>query len=195
MAYQELFSCYSSSKAGARVLFNNNFNSQIQKAFCDPGGRFIVCDIKVEQMNITLANIYTPNNDEPVFFQRFFEQLQDFSGGEIIIGEDLNLVLDINKDKKGGLAKTHQKCAKVVQENMHVLDLADAWRTLNQEEQKYTWREKNPEIHCRLDLFLVSQTILNKTMTTDILPGYKTDHSMMSLSHYTQTEEAVGSAR
>ena len=57
------------------------------------------------------------------------------------------------------------KCAKVVQENMHVLDLADAWRTLNQEEQKYTWRGKNPEIHCRLDFFLVSQTILNKTMS------------------------------
>ena len=66
-------------------------------------------------MNITLANIYTPNNDDPVFFQRFFERLQDFNGDEIIIGGDLNLVLDINKvdinkvdinkDKKGRLAK------------------------------------------------------------------------------------------
>ena len=105
-------------------------------------------------MNImTLANIYAPNNDDPVFFQRFFEPLQDFNGDEIIIGGDFNQLLDINKDKKGGFAKTHQNCAKVVQEYTHVLDLADTWRTLNQEEQKYTWRRKNPEIHCRLDFF------------------------------------------
>ena len=95
-------------------------------------------------MNITLANIYTPNNDDPGFFQRFFERLQDFNGDEITVSGDLNLVLDFNKDKKGGLAKTHQHCAKVVQEYMHVLDLADDWGTLNQEEQKYTWRRKNP---------------------------------------------------
>ena len=74
--YQGLFSCYSNSKAGVCVLFNNNFNLQVQKAFCDPGGRFIVCDIKVEQMNITLANIYATNNDDPGFFQRFFERLR-----------------------------------------------------------------------------------------------------------------------
>jgi len=34
-------------------------------------------------------------------------------------------VPDINKHKKGGLAKTHQNCAKVVQEYMHFSDLAD----------------------------------------------------------------------
>jgi len=179
--YQGLFSCYSSSKAGVCALFNNNFNLQIQKASCDPGGRFFACDIKVEQINITLANIYAPNNDDPVFFQRFFERLQDFNGDEIIIGGDFNLVLDINKGKKGGLAKTHQNCAKVVQQYTHVLDLAE-WRTLNQEEQKYSWGRKNPEIHCRLDFFLVSQTILSKTTTTDILPGYKTDHSLISIT-------------
>ena len=56
--YQGLFSCYLSFKTGVCVLLDNNFNLQIQKAFCDPGGRFIVCDIKVKQMNRTLANIY-----------------------------------------------------------------------------------------------------------------------------------------
>ena len=81
-------------------------------------------------MNITLANIYAPNNDDPVFVER----LQDFNGDEIIIGGDFNLVHDINKDKEGGT------------------------------------------------FFLVSQTILNKTTTTDILPGYKTDHSLILIT-------------
>ena len=44
--YQALFSCGSSKSAGVAILFNNNFNFQICKAFTDPEGRFIVCDLR-----------------------------------------------------------------------------------------------------------------------------------------------------
>ena len=40
--YQALFSCHSSKKAGVAILFNNNFNVQIQKSYSDPGERFII---------------------------------------------------------------------------------------------------------------------------------------------------------
>ena len=39
-----------------------------------------------------------------------------FRGEEIIIGGDFNLVLDVEKDKRGGLARTHQKAWKVIQD-------------------------------------------------------------------------------
>ena len=54
------------------------------------------------------------------------------------------------------------------------LDLIDAWRVLNQDARRYSWRRRNPEIHCRLDFFLVSQD-------TDISAGYKTDHSLITI--------------
>jgi len=44
--YQTIFSTYKSNKAGVCILFNNNFNLQIEKLFIDPSGRFIICDIK-----------------------------------------------------------------------------------------------------------------------------------------------------
>ncbi len=44
--YRTIFSTYSSNRAGVCVLFNNNFNLQIQRLFVDPLGRFIICDIK-----------------------------------------------------------------------------------------------------------------------------------------------------
>ena len=73
--YQGLFSCCSGSKAGVSILFNNNVKLQIQKTFCDPGGRFIICDIKMEQMSLTLANIYAPNKDDSFFFKVFLRSL------------------------------------------------------------------------------------------------------------------------
>ena len=56
--YRAIFSNLTSSRAGVCILFNNNFSFEITKQFSDPGGRFIIADIKTEQKTITLANVY-----------------------------------------------------------------------------------------------------------------------------------------
>ena len=67
-----------------------------------------------------------------------------------IIGGHFNLVLNLEKDKKGGLPKTHKKAAQVVSEIVEKLALTDIWRVQNPDIERFTWRQKNP-IHCRLD--------------------------------------------
>jgi len=96
-----LWAC-SSNKAEVSILFSNTFNLQILKVFADPNGHFIICEIEANSKPLTLANIYAPNEDDPNFFCAFFDHLSSFHCEEIIIGADFNLVLDFNKDKKGG---------------------------------------------------------------------------------------------
>ena len=176
--YQAIFSDYKSNKAGVHILFNNNFSSQIEKVFIDPQGRFIICDIKTNETCFTLANIYAPN---PAFLLDLFDHLADFKGEDIIIGEGYNLVPNLDKDKRGGLVKTHQNSVKIVHEFSEKLDLVDVWRVLHLDTNSFTWRQRHPRIQCRLDFFLVSQSAVNITTSADIVPGYKTDHSMISL--------------
>ena len=128
--YKALFSGCSSSKARVCILFNNNFNLQIHKVFSDPNGRFIICDIVAESKRLTVANIYAPNEDDPNFFHSFFDHLSSFRGEEIIIG-DFNLVLDVEKDKRGGLARTHQKAWKVIQDFSEKLLVFKGARKIN----------------------------------------------------------------
>ena len=180
--YQALFSHCTSNKAGVGILFNNNFNFRVLKVFLDPNGRSIICDIEVNGKPITLANIYGPNDDDPNFFESFFEHLSDFQCEEIIIGGDFNLGLDIEKDKKGGLARTHKNALKVVQDFSENLDLVDIWRIFNPETKRYSWRRKHPDISCRLDFFLVSESFMCDITHSDIVPGFKTDHSMITLT-------------
>ena len=180
--YKALFSCCTSNRAGVCILFHNNFNLQILKVFLDPNGRFIICDIEANGKILTLVNIYAPNEDDPKFFQLLFEHLSVFRSEEIIIGGDFNLVLDPEKDKKGGLARTHKNALKVIKDLSEDLELVDVWRTLNPETKRYTWRQKQPDIHCRLDFFLVSESSLCDVTHSDIVPGFKTDHSMITLS-------------
>ena len=130
---------------------------------------------------LTLVNLYAPNDDDPNFYTSVFEHLADFQCDEVIIGGDYNLVLDVEKDKKGGLAKTHKKSREVLNKFTEDLDLVDVWRVQNPESQRFTWRQRNPEIHCRLDFFLVNKSIICSAINTDIVPGYKTDHSMITL--------------
>ena len=120
--YQALFSCCSSNKAGVAILFNNNFNFQLSKAYIDPKGRFIICDLTTNGQCITLATLYAPNEDDPNFFTSVFSQLLDFKSEEIIVGGDFNLVLDVDKVKKGGLARTHKKSREVITNFFENLD-------------------------------------------------------------------------
>ena len=180
--YKSYFSCCTGAKAGVSILFNNTFDFEMKRVYCDPNRRFIICDIQTNEKYLTLATMYAPNNDDAVFFKGFFEHLLDFQCEEVVIGGDFNLVLNLEKDKKGGVAKTHNNSFKVVQEFMENLDLTDAWRVLHPDSLRYTWRRRKPEIQCRLDFFLVSQSLMCNVTHADISTGYKTDHSMINIS-------------
>ena len=63
----------------------------------------------------------------------------------------------------------------------NVLDLVDIWRCFNPEAKRFTWRRRKPDIHCRLHVFLTSSSLSTTIANADILPGYKTDHSLISI--------------
>ena len=58
---------------------------------------------------------------------------------------------------------------------------------MNQEEERYTWRRKKPGIQCRLDFFLTSRSLISKINSSDIVPGYKTDHLMITMAIVTNS--------
>ena len=179
--YSTIFTKFSSSRAGVGILFNNNFQFQISKYLVDPEGRFIIADIEIQDKTLTLVNIYAPNKNEPTFFQNVCEKLSSFDCDFIIFGGDFNLVGDIHKDKKGGIPTTHLKSRDEVEILKENFELTDIWRVLNPDATRFTWRRKNPEIQCRLDYFLISNTLCPVITNAEILPGYRTDHSMITV--------------
>ena len=83
----------------------------------------------------------------------FFDHLSDFNCDDIVIGDDYNLVLDLEKDKRGVLFRTHQNSVKIVKEFCEKLDLRDVWRVLHLESSRYTWRKRHLSVHSTLDCF------------------------------------------
>lgn len=151
------------------ILFNNNFQFEIKKQFSDPRERFILVDLKLENKTITLKNIYAPTDDKPNFFKNVLRHLLSFECNNIILGGDLHLVLDV------------QKSLKEVKNIIKSLDFIDIWQVSNTDIKIFNCRRRKPEIQCRLAFFLTSRSLSLAITKADILPGYKTDHSLITL--------------
>ena len=84
-------------------------------------------------------------------------------------------------DKKGGFAKTHTESVRTMNDFCTQFDLLDAWRDLNPDTHRYTWCRKRPEIQCRSDFFLITESLMCNITSTDISTEYKTDYSLIEI--------------
>ena len=67
------FSGIASNKADVAILFNNNFTFKgwRQIHVCDKEGRYIVIDLEVSELILTICNNII--KDDPIFFQNVHE--------------------------------------------------------------------------------------------------------------------------
>ena len=94
---------------------------------------------------------------------------------------DFNLVLDPDIDTKNYVNVNNPKAREELLNMITECNLLDTWRELNLETFKYTWRKKNTNKQARLDFFLISDCLVMDVTDAKILPGYKTDHSLISI--------------
>ena len=100
-ATQPYLAARQATKQVSLFFLTTIFSFKILKQFCDKEGRCIIIDLEVGELTLTICNIYAPNKDDPAFFEVVFKEMLSFRCDEIIFGGDLNLVLDILKDKRG----------------------------------------------------------------------------------------------
>ena len=61
-------------------------------------------------------------------------------------------------------------------------NLVDAYREINGERQKFTWKVGNPiRKRARLDYFIVSESLVSMISEVTIVPGYRSDHSIVTM--------------
>ena len=65
--FDAYFNSYTSNSRGVAILFQNNFDYKVLDTFKDNSGNLLILKIKIDDIIITLANIYGPNTDSPDF--------------------------------------------------------------------------------------------------------------------------------
>jgi hypothetical protein len=138
--------------------------------------------VKMFDKDIVIANLYGPNQDVPQFYVDLEKRLKEMGCNNIIICGDWNLVMNFSLDYCNYKYNNNVKAQAQVESMMFNLDIVDIWRELNPELRRYTWRRNRPFQQSRLDFFLISDALCPYVIDADILPGYRTDHSLVLLS-------------
>ena len=102
-----------------------------------------------------------------------------------IITGDFNLLLNPYIDGINYKKVNNPNARQTVLKMMTELNLYDVWRDENNDKKTFTWKRKlSPQTiqMGRLDFFLVSESLTNFTRDEKIIPGYRSDHSAISIS-------------
>jgi exonuclease III len=172
------------NKNGVTILFNNNFEFKLLEVEKDPNGCYIMVGIEFLKRKYTIVNLYGPSSgDNPDFFNKIFDRIDQFDREFTIVAGDWNCYLDKNLDVRNyASTPSRQKTRKRINEFIANNNMYDVFRELYPDKRQYTWRRFNSVKQSRLDYFLVSETLLNDVFDVKVEPGYRSDHSFVILS-------------
>ena len=138
-------------------------------------------------------NVYGPNNDNQAV--QFYDHLIDVLRKEglayedkIIIGGDFNCPINPLLDKKGGILVLRKKVVERIEEIQTTFNLHDVWRVKYPQAKSFTWSQKSPFIFCRLDYWLISNSLQDLIKDVNIIAAIRSDHSAIFL-HLQEIEE------
>ena len=147
--YDAFFSGHSKNNEGIGILLNPNISYTIRQHTNIVDGRLQALDISINDKEITLVNIYGPNNDDIELFNRLEQYMKENQEKSFIIEGDFNTVLNENIDKRNGRINTHVSCRNKIKHIAETCDLIDIWRDMHPRLRQYTWHSShNPPIFC-----------------------------------------------
>ena len=172
----------STNSRGVLVMLNNTFEYQVNQCIRDPDGRYIILELSIANLfTVFVINIYAPNNDDPVWFNKLFTRVQSISNNCEIWTGDWNAALS-NIDIYNYAKLRNPLASQAINNFKFKTGLIDLWRIQNPNRKRFTWRSEKPCKASRLDYFLISEDILSLNPKSDILNSYKSDHNIIKLS-------------
>ena len=140
-----LLSGRSSAARGVAILFSKNFEFKIHDSMNDTEGNFIVVDLTIEGLpRLTLAAIYAPNKDSPLFFRNIWEKIGNYGNTDVVICGDWNVVRNYNRDTYNNARYNNPKAKEEIDRGIDRLELVDVWREFFLDKYKFTWGVTNP---------------------------------------------------
>jgi exonuclease III len=178
------FSHKNTQSRGTAILFNNNLDFEVHECKSDQEGNWVILDITIEDYRFTFITIYGPNEDTPAFYTNLAHFMENIDNPHILICGDWNLTKNQGLDNFNYLHINNPNAKNKVLSIIDEMDLLDPWRTTYPLQKKYTWRRTKPVKQARLDFFLISKELISSTSETHIIPGYRTDHSGITITLY-----------
>ena len=175
-------SCFSSRSRGTSILINTNLQHSIIAEKRSECGNFVLVACTIHNESYLFVNVYGPNEDNPTFYDNLSNIIGQFDVQYTIVAGDLNFVMEPDIDSLNYVSEHNVRAKETFIKLSYKYNIIDVWRHTHPQERKYTWLRRNPLKAGRLDMFFVSEDLLNSLSYVEIKPGYRTDHNAITLS-------------
>ena len=172
-----------SNARGVGILIRNPDRVSNITFQTDYEGRIVICDLTFEDQPLRIICLYAPTDGSERI--AFFPTLDRYlvTRRHVILGGDLNCLLNLDLDKRGGNSNLGGTGAPELRQLLHKFHLVDAWRVQHPLVRAYTWHNKANTIECRLDKFYVSADLITGwTINSEIEPCHLSDHDLIILN-------------
>ena len=174
-------SCFTNISRGTSILIDKGLQHTMLFEFICGKGNYVIIGCKIGLDTYVFGCIYGPNKDEPEFYREINEKLDSVECDHIILGGDLNFVMNYQTDCYGYVRENNinARNAFITMCNQH--RIIDIWRCYNPDRHEFTWAKSNPNKGARLDMFFISEHLRSLCVDQKILPGYRTDHNIITI--------------
>ena len=177
-----IFNSFSSQARGVAIFLKKDSIAKVVDKFADVDGHILAILVDFQEKRILIEGLYGPNTDSPLFYsETAFKKIADWQPEYSIFAGDFNLVLNPDIDLKNYLHVNNPQSVQALKNQIQNYNLVDIWRELHPDEKKYTWQKYNENKQSRLDFFLISSSLLPFVQKAEIVSGFCSDHSGITL--------------
>ena len=140
-------------------------------------------------LDLSVLVVYAHTPPKPQFFETVKEFLEHKSDENLVVMGDFNIVFDeiIDRDpsrKKGAVTPAKTKLLEILSEN----DLTDVYRLLHPQGREFTWFRPANKQMSRIDMMLVSSSLVPLLMEIKSDRNAQSDHSVVIVEIQTNDE-------
>ena len=170
------------------ILVNPSLSSSasIENSSKDRDGRIVSINLISKTANISLCNVYAPNDSQQQQQHTFLHNLNEYlmsntDSSNLIIGGDWNVTLQ-SLDKRGGVPwKTSTYRNKLIS-MMEELELIDIFRNQYPQKLSFSYESKALKVCSRIDFFLVARSLSKCVVKIHTKASNAPDHNAIKLS-------------
>lgn len=168
------FSSAPNKTKGVATVIDKKLKISIIDKGGDQEGRICFLKCIYNGTKIVLVSVYAPNRFDPIFFQSLTNILMTLTDYQLIIGSDMNAVVDHVWDKSKAVNYNSRSSNA-----RHVLcdfNLIDIWRAYHPGTKEFTFYSTRNQSFSRINFMLISSSLFSTVKKIVIQPMSLSDH-------------------
>ena len=165
-------------KAGVAILRSDKIDFKIKTITRDKEGHYIMIKGSIQEEDITIVNIYTPNKGTPQYIRQMLTAIKGEIDNNTIIVGDFNTPLSL-MDRSSKMKINEE--TQALNDTLNKMDLTDIYRTFHPKTTEYTLFSSAHGTFSRIDHILGHKSNFGKFKKIEIISSIFSDHNAMKL--------------